>query len=290
MSCHARHGRGTERRNPRALEGWVQCPLFIFQNGQCPLSTFQKCECPLFSQKSFFSIVLQADTFKYQSIVVIYNCGMQSFEYSTSSTFQVNINILMKMVLLEVNGPLCPRPSRLTAISCRPGITVSTTCKCSSGISSSSSPSSCPLTDSKQFLYASSASRRPAFHVGRNAAWWATFPHACCPHRCNTHAHDLDLVKTVKMPSDDQENSVILQTHFRVHGNIFFLSWKRASGNAYMESRPSDIRWSWWPANSPSDGWYRPVWLWDNLKHGTGNWFVASDTWGFQRSAEGTSC
>ena len=62
----------------------------------------------------------------------------------------------------------------------------------------------------------------------------------CCPYRCNTHAHDLELVKTVKMPSDDQTNSVISQTLFRVHGIHFFFR-----GNApaekrrpiYMESR-----------------------------------------------------
>ena len=54
------------------------------------------------------------------------------------------------------------------------------------------------------------------------------------------HAHDLELVKTVKMPSDDQVNSVIPQMHFHVLGNILYLSQKHtlkcASGNAHMES------------------------------------------------------
>ena len=68
-----------------------------------------------------------------------------------------------------------------------------------------------------------------------NAARWATFPCACCPYQCNTHVHDLDLVKTMKRPSDDQANSIILQTRFRVHGNTFFSfvetrQWKRVRG------------------------------------------------------------
>ena len=43
------------------------------------------------------------------------------------------------------------------------------------------------------------------------------------------------------MPSDDGANSVIPQTRFRVHGNTFFLSRKRASGKGYMESRPYSV-------------------------------------------------
>ena len=57
------------------------------------------------------------------------------------------------------------------------------------------------------------------------------------------HARDLELVKTMKMPSDDQVNSVISQTCFCVHGNTFVLSQKRtlkcSSGNVCMESWPS---------------------------------------------------
>ena len=45
----------------------------------------------------------------------------------------------------------------------------------------------------------------------------------------------------MKMPSDDQANSVIPQTRFRVHGNTLFLSRKRASGNAHMEKGPNSI-------------------------------------------------
>ena len=60
------------------------------------------------------------------------------------------------------------------------------------------------------------------------------FPHACCPYQYNTHVYNLELVKTVKLPSDDQANSLIPQTRFRVHGNTFF--FRR---NAYMESRPN---------------------------------------------------
>ena len=91
-----------------------------------------------------------------------------------------------------------------------------------------------------------------------NAALWATFPCACCPFWCNMHAHDLELVKTVKMPSDDQANFAILQMPFRVHGNTFCLLRKRVlkctSGNTYVESWPKAYQqvhhimmsnWSW---------------------------------------------
>ena len=65
---------------------------------------------------------------------------------------------------------------------------------------------------------------------------------ARCPYRHNAHAHDLELVKTMKMPSDDQANSVIPQTRFCVHGNTLFLlrkrALKRASRNAHMEMGP----------------------------------------------------
>ena len=66
----------------------------------------------------------------------------------------------------------------------------------------------------------------------------------CCPHRCNTHAHDLKLVKkTKKMPSNNQANSMIQQTHFRVHGNAFFLSRKRtlkcASRSKHVYGKPA---------------------------------------------------
>ena len=78
--------------------------------------------------------------------------------------------------------------------------------------------------------------------VRRNATRWATLPRACCPYWCNMHGHNLELVKTIKMPSNDQVNSIIPQTCFRMHGNPFFLLrkcvLKRASGNTYMESWP----------------------------------------------------
>ena len=71
-----------------------------------------------------------------------------------------------------------------------------------------------------------------------NAARWVTLLCACCPCQCNTHGHDLELVKTVKMPSNDQVNSVILKMRFGMDGNTCFLLRKRASRNVYMESRP----------------------------------------------------
>ena len=68
---------------------------------------------------------------------------------------------------------------------------------------------------------------------------------ACCSYRCNTHAYDLELVKTMKISSDNQVNSVILQTRFHMPGKGFFLSQKhtlkRASRNMYMESQSYSV-------------------------------------------------
>ena len=66
-----------------------------------------------------------------------------------------------------------------------------------------------------------------------------TFLRMCCPYQCNTHVHDLELVKAMKMASDDQVISAILQPRFRVHGNTLFVSLKCASRNMYMESQPN---------------------------------------------------
>ena len=43
------------------------------------------------------------------------------------------------------------------------------------------------------------------------------------------YAHCLELVKMVKMPSNDQVNSVIPQMRFHMHGNTIFLVQKHAS-------------------------------------------------------------
>ena len=53
----------------------------------------------------------------------------------------------------------------------------------------------------------------------------------CCPYWCNMHAHNLELVIMVKMPSKGQANSVILQTRFHVHRKTFFFFY----GNAAAE-------------------------------------------------------
>ena len=60
----------------------------------------------------------------------------------------------------------------------------------------------------------------------RNATWWATFPCVCYPYWCNTHVHDLEVVKIVKMPRDDRVNSTIPLTCFCMHGSTFFLLQK----------------------------------------------------------------
>ena len=69
----------------------------------------------------------------------------------------------------------------------------------------------------------------------KNTARWATFPHMRCPYQCNMHAHNLELVKSVKMPSDDQANSRTPQTHFHVHGNTFFFSRKCVHGKPALD-------------------------------------------------------
>ena len=56
----------------------------------------------------------------------------------------------------------------------------------------------------------------------RNAARWVTFPCASCSYWCNVHAHDLELVKTMKMPNGNQANSMSPQMHCHARGNIFF--------------------------------------------------------------------
>ena len=70
------------------------------------------------------------------------------------------------------------------------------------------------------------------------------------------HAHNLEVVKMVKMPSDDQAYSVILQTCFHLNGNTFFLSWKRASANAFMEAalRPKFASWIDIPQQTAGEG------------------------------------
>ena len=45
----------------------------------------------------------------------------------------------------------------------------------------------------------------------------------------------------MKMPSDDQANSVIPQTRFRVHGNTLFLSRKHAYGNGALHQALSHV-------------------------------------------------
>ena len=44
----------------------------------------------------------------------------------------------------------------------------------------------------------------------------------CCPYRHSVHVHNLELVKTMKMPGDNQANSVIsacMEIHFFFRGN-----------------------------------------------------------------------
>ena len=82
-------------------------------------------------------------------------------------------------------------------------------------------------------------------HAGKapmrgNAARWATFPRACWTYRCNKHALGLELVKTMKMPSDDEawfrrRVFACMERDICFGGDAL----KRASGrNTYMESRP----------------------------------------------------
>ena len=75
------------------------------------------------------------------------------------------------------------------------------------------------------------------------------------------HAYSLELVKTMKMPSDDQASSVIPQMHFHVHGNTFFLLrkrvLKRANGHAYMESLNKERGDTWY-------AYYRSQWCASN--------------------------
>ena len=53
-------------------------------------------------------------------------------------------------------------------------------------------------------------------HPRGKATWWATLLYTCCPYQCNTHLHNLELVKTVKMASNDQANSA----------DVFLCAWK----------------------------------------------------------------
>ena len=69
-----------------------------------------------------------------------------------------------------------------------------------------------------------------------NTARWATYPHACCSYQCS-NVHNLQLAKTVKMPSNDQANSLIPRTRFRAHGMFcFFFLRKSVRGKPALSS------------------------------------------------------